>query len=382
MTMQRATCVSILALCLAGGAFAQTTPAPDASATGQTPAPAPTPPPTGFFNKLKYSGLIDVNATHNFNDPASKINTYRNFDYRANTGDLNYGEFALEYAPAPIGFRVDVGGGRTTQLVQGAEQAGDWSRYVQQAYVSLKPASWKGVQVDFGKFVTTAGAEVIETHSNWNYSRSLLFAWAIPYYHLGLRTSVPVGKTYTAGFQLLNGWNDVKDNNSGKTFAYTGAVAKTKFQWFHNYYVGPEKPDTNNGMRQLFDTTLLLTPNPKVNFYINYDIGADKRITSGSDMWYGLAGAARVQVNKIFAIAPRLEFFKDRDGFATGTAQTLKEFTLTGEFKLPTKLNFLSRVEYRHDWSDVAVFDKKTGANVKDQDTFLVGLIFFFEYKK
>ena len=31
---------------------------------------------------------------------------------------------------------------------------------------------------------------MIESKDNWNYSRSLLFAWAIPYYHFGLRSSL------------------------------------------------------------------------------------------------------------------------------------------------------------------------------------------------
>ena len=33
----------------------------------------------------------------------------------------------------------------------------------------------------------TAGAEVIENKDNLNYSRGLLFALAIPYYHMGAR---------------------------------------------------------------------------------------------------------------------------------------------------------------------------------------------------
>ena len=37
----------------------------------------------------------------------------------------------------------------------------------------------KGLQIDFGKWVTPNGAEVIETNQNWNYSRSLLFSWAM-----------------------------------------------------------------------------------------------------------------------------------------------------------------------------------------------------------
>ena len=43
----------------------------------------------------------------------------------------------------------------------------------------------KGLQINVGKFVTPAGAEVIETKDNWNYSRGLLFALAIPYFHFG-----------------------------------------------------------------------------------------------------------------------------------------------------------------------------------------------------
>ncbi len=64
---------------------------------------------------------------------------------------------------------------------------------------------------------------MIETNANWNYSRSLLFAWAIPYYHFGLRTTFPVGAHFTGGVQVVNGWNNIEDNNSGKTVGLTGA---------------------------------------------------------------------------------------------------------------------------------------------------------------
>jgi len=46
-----------------------------------------------------------------------------------------------------------------------------------------------------------AGAEVIESNANWNYSRSLLFSWAIPYYHMGFRATETKGH-FTGGFQL------------------------------------------------------------------------------------------------------------------------------------------------------------------------------------
>ena len=128
----------------------------------------------------------------------------------------------MEHTPDPVGFRVDFGFGRAFDIVHSTETGPSVFQNIEQAFVSFKPDKAKGLQVDFGKFVTSAGAEVIETHSNWNYSRSLLFAYAIPYYHFGVRATQPIGKHFSAGVQLMNGWNNVEDNNSGKTAGFTG----------------------------------------------------------------------------------------------------------------------------------------------------------------
>jgi hypothetical protein len=62
------------------------------------------------------------------------------------------------------------------------------------------------------------GAEVIESQDNWNYTRSTLFGYAIPFYHLGVRASMPVNdKLSLAGF-VTNGWNnrsEITRNRSG-----------------------------------------------------------------------------------------------------------------------------------------------------------------------
>ena len=56
---------------------------------------------------------------------------------------------------------------------------------VEQAYVSYYAPVGKGLTIDFGKFVTPLGNEVIEAKDNWNYSRGILFGYAIPFYHVG-----------------------------------------------------------------------------------------------------------------------------------------------------------------------------------------------------
>jgi hypothetical protein len=182
----------ILTLCLLAGGLTLAS-AQDAGTTPSSPA---TSPPAAA---VEFSGLIDVYYNVNFNHPASRINQLRNFDVQANQFDLNMVKLALEHGADPVGFRLDLGVGRAFEVIHATEDTRGVFRNLEQAYFSYKPAKAGGVRLDFGKYVTSAGAEVIETNSNWNYSRSLLFTWATPYYHFGMRTSFPVHKNFIAG---------------------------------------------------------------------------------------------------------------------------------------------------------------------------------------
>ena len=332
---------------VAGAALAQMSqmPMPAAGdAAGQAPAgqtaapaaaPAPTPPPSNFTHwGTDFSFLFDGYVDGNFNNPVSGFNQLQNFDFRADTLHVNMGKITIDHAPAPLGFHLDVGFGEAFDVIHSTDRAPDAFKYFEQAYVSLKPKSWHGVEVDAGEFVTAAGAEVIETNANWNYSRSLLFSWAIPYYHFGVRASFPVGPHFTGGFQVVQGWNNIYDNNSGKTYGVNGAYAWKKVTWTNVYYVGPEKPGTNKGLRNLFDTTVLVNANDNFSYYVNFDYGRDKNIGPGAQQWTGIAAAARYAIGKKYAIASRLEWYDDMDGFTTGVAQSVKEVTLTGEYKM------------------------------------------------
>src|SRR5208282_4246380 len=196
---------------------------PAAAPSAQNAAPAATPeasPPTWSIGPIDFSGLVDGY-----------------FDFNANQFSLNMAKLSMSHTADPVGFQVDFGFGRAFDVIHASEpnDAPGILRNIEQAYVSLKPAALKGFEIDLGQFVTSAGAEVIETNSNWNYSRSLLFAWAIPYYHFGIRTSLPIGKHFTGGVQLINGWNNTEDSNSGKTLGLTESITYTKFAWTNTY---------------------------------------------------------------------------------------------------------------------------------------------------
>ena len=172
--------------------------------------------------------------------------------------------------------------------------------------------------------------------------------------------------------QLVNGWNDVVKSNGGVTVGLTSAYVKPKYSWNVTYYTGPENIGTQNGYRNLIDTVLLLTPTTKFNAYINYDYGQNRNALAAEgntnlEHWQGVAFAAREQATGKMAFAGRFEYFNDPQGFTTGTAQHLHEFTATYEYKWAEGL--LARFEYRRDWSDVPFFHKGDTGMVDAQST-------------
>jgi hypothetical protein len=374
-------------------------------ASAQQAGTPPSTPPTWSAGPIDFSGAVVGYYSYNFQHPTDRINRLYNFNIPAQQFSLDLVEFGISHSPDPIGGEIDLGFGKAFQTFNAFDNDGGFNQYVRQAFVSVKPAAAKGFELDFGKFVTNAGAEVIETYTNWNYSHSLLFSWAIPYYHFGVRTTWPMGKHLTGGFQLVNGWNNLVDNNSGKTIGPNVTVTYSKWTWVATYYGGPENTNTNRGWRHLFDTVLTLTPYSKASVYLNYDYGQNRNVngagtaTTTLATWKGFAGAVRIQATPKVAVVGRGEWFNDADGFNTGVAQEVKEVTFTGEYKLIE--GFLSRVEYRHDWSDQPFFLDHTcpipaaclvtpvgGAfgnglgNSKHQDTLSVALIAFFGPKR
>jgi len=361
------------------------------AAPAATPAPAAAPAaaPVWSVGSVDFSGYVDGYYSYNANRPGQsstygQINQLYNFDDQTDQFSLEAAKLTLNHDADPVGVHVDLLFGRTNTFLHGTSYDST-DDYIEQAYLSIKPPAAKGFELDFGQFVTSAGQEVVETLNNWSYSHGILYGYAIPYYHFGLRTSLPVTKVWTAGVQVVNGWNNTVDNNGGATVGVTSSVVKPKYTWNLNYYVGPENTNTQKGERNLIDTTLLLTPSSKFNFYVNYDYGQNQASTATSlathsPHWQGIATSARGQITSKSALVGRYEYFADNQGFATGFKQNLNEFTGTYEYKWLAGL--LLRAEYRRDWSDQLFFDKGDSKTVKAQSTATLGLIAFFGPKR
>ena len=253
-----------------------------------TPAPAATAAPTGLAGLLgptTLSGFVDVYYGYNSNQPIGRTTAFRNFDINSGQFGLNMIELVADKAPdataSRLGYHVALGFGQAMNIINATEPGqfpteSNFDQYLKEGYLEYLAPIGKGLQINVGKFVTPAGAEVIETKDNWNYSRGLLFALAIPYFHFGTSAKYAFNSKFALTGYLVNGWNNSIDNNSGKTTGFSAAwTPNSKFSLIQNYLVGPEQLNDNSNFRHLSDTVVSFSPNSKLSFLANYDYGHD-----------------------------------------------------------------------------------------------------------
>jgi Putative beta-barrel porin-2, OmpL-like. bbp2 len=358
-------------------------PAAAAAVTEAPAAPASKPSlAEKLFNSTNISGSVDGYYGLDLEHPASRQAGLRVFDNNTNQFSLNLAELVINRAPdkdTPLGYNLTLGYGNAIHVVNSLEPGGEnFAQNVEQAYVSYLAPIGKGLQIDFGKFVTPAGAEVIESASDWNYSRGVLFGFAIPFYHFGVRAAYTFNPKVTLTGFLVNGWNNIVAVNTGKTYGFSLALTpSSKFSVSENYLGGPQTPDTNSHWRNLSDTVATINVTKKLTLLENFDYGSGDMIPGvNSVQWKGIATYAKYAFNDQYSFGVRYEYFDDRDGFATGTAQHINEYTVTLQRTFAHDL--VSRLEFRRDMSNQPFFPRGVAELTKNQNTLELGLMYVF----
>ena len=229
-----------------------------------------------------------------------------------------------------------------------------------------------------GKFVTMSGAEVIKTTGDTNFSRSILFGYAIPFAHTGVRATYKVSDAVSLVGGVNNGWDQATDTNSQKTIELGAMLNPAKsFALSAMVYSGAE-PGAAIGTRNLLDLVATFTVSDSLNFVLNYDNGSQNNaITVGSKAkWNGLAAYANYQISDPWRVSVRLETFKDTNGYRTGVVQTWKEATLTVGYAVSKSTEL--RGEIRKDTSDKAAFAFSDGIARKAQSSLGLEAIYKF----
>ncbi|MFZ5862676.1 MAG: outer membrane beta-barrel protein [Nitrospirota bacterium] len=328
---------------------------------------------------VKASGYVEGQYTYNFdNDPATNANALRVFDTTANSFTINMAELVLSKSTdSGMGFGLVLNYGLDADTLATDTSA---DLFVQQAYVTDK-AFGDAVELKFGKFATLHGAEVIEGPANYNISRSFLFGYAIPFTHTGLRFHSEMGSGLSGHLGINNGWDNDSDNNTGKSVELQVGLAPTDMLSLSvTGMYGPESTvGAHHDNRGLVDVVATIKPMDGVAVVLNYDRGSQAAAAgpgTAGDLWQGYAIYANLGLGDKHSVTLRGEVFDDQDGARTGSAQTLREVTLTFACKMKENLEW--RAEFRHDGSDGAPFTDEDGAATGNQNTAAIAAYYSF----
>ena len=342
-----------------------------------------------WLHEMTLNGFFAASYSYNFNRPASMTNQLRVFDFDDNTFKLDEFELVAQHAvakPRDSGFRVDLTlGGSEPRIAASpglfrddSSRAGDID--VHQAFASYVAPLGSGLRIDAGKFITGHGYEVIDGYDGWNdnATRSLLFGYAIPFTHVGVRASYTVSPRVAGTVMVVNGWDVARDNNRSKSVgAQLALIPLASLSLIVSGMVGPERAGNNADPRSLLDLVVILKPRGRLTLGANADWGVETNaVGPGQDgRWSGIAGYLRFAITDAFALSLRGESFDDPDGMRTGAAQTVGELTATPELRLTP--HFRVRGDVRVDRSNRRVFET-SGGFTRTQPTLMIEAIHAF----
>ncbi len=205
---------------------------------------------------LKIYGATDVTYTQNFNNPGNNINNLRIFDTQANSFVPQVAQIVLEKTAQASGSAMDRVGFRA-RLSYGAQarfsrartnyQPGQDSAEFdpQEIYGEYIAPLGNGLKIQVGKIHTLVGLEQINGWDNYNISRTMMFGLSQAFTTTGIRFTYPFNKYATVALGLVNGWDNIEDNNRGKTFEW--GVFLTPHDRFSATFYGTYGAEQGNG---------------------------------------------------------------------------------------------------------------------------------------
>jgi len=298
---------------------------------------------------VNVSGMMDAYYTLNLDQDQTYVNPVRSYDGSPGF-HFNMAELSLSMDAEPAGFRLD--------LVFGPEAGLVSNLIVLQGYASFKLGP---TLVEAGRFVTPAGFELFESTGNWLYTRGLIYTWAVPSTHTGVRVGYAINDQLTITGYLANS-SDLYNNDDQVESPYkTGIVSVV---WANDattvavnaFYTKPPGSVDDDGF--LIDVVATHSMGDlSVNLSGDYGTMLDAS-------WTALGANARYALNDKWSVAGRFEYFDDQDGARTfdtlnpvpGTPLPVSIWDLTAGVAYAAGKHVTLKGELRYDNADEDIF--------------------------
>ncbi len=313
----------------------------------------------------------------------------RFFDRHVNEMTLNMAEVSLKKTSGHITFKTDLAAGEMVdQLSGGSSQLNvsgtniasiEPTRNITQAILTYTAND--RLSFSAGKFYTHMGLEVTKAKDNWQYSRSYIFNYAIPFWHQGVNASyVFIPHLFTGTLYVLNAADgriaqeQNRSNTLGANLNYTGLE---NLILNYNFIGGVESTDLTR--KEIHEVNATYKINDDYSVALDYVNGTQNKNTIvDNTKWSGVSVHFKAKVSDHYILSPRFESFDDsKSGAVTGVAQKITSWTISNNFNMDDGLE--TRLELRHDQSNSDLFFKKQdGSASNTQETYTVALLYSF----
>jgi hypothetical protein len=352
-------------------------------------------PSDSFYRStgIEFFGHVEMGYTYNFDNPATRQNAFRVFDFEDGRGVFNQVNLTVERKvdyhkdQFDIGGRIDLMYGGDARFIHANGifdyQSGRDQFDPVQFYGDIALPWLGGIRLRMGKFVNLVGYESIDPTADFIgfYSRSFVFGSGYPFTHFGALATFDPCKSVTVTAGVTRGDEQgFKDMNDAVSFlGSVNWVINKQLALYVSNSTGPEQPGDNSDYRTTWDATLYYQPMDKLklagNAYYLYDnAGAP---SGGSGILYAFAALGSYELCKEATVKGRIEWFHDHDGLRTPEGTDLYEITLGFDVvpfaSHPIGKNFMVRPEVRYDFSDSKAFNDE-----KHQFTAAIDMIFKF----
>ncbi|TDN40444.1 porin [Hymenobacter sp. UV11] len=335
-------------------------------AHAQAPTPLDTAKAAPAPNPLSYYGFVDAYYGFDFNHDNTNVRPY--FLYAHNRQN----EFTVNNAV--LGARYDDGRVRgSLALHAGTYVSANYAsedpvlKHIYEAYAGFRP--FKKAWLDLGIFTSHIGFESALSKDNWTLTRSIM-AENSPYYESGARFTYEVGPKLTLTGLVLNGWQNIRENNQAKALG-------TQIQWRptakilvnSSTFYGNEQPTDSLIRRRYFhDFYITYAAAERLNLALVFDVGKQQSADQhGYDTWHTGSAFVKYKLAEQFSTTLRGEYYYAQRGvFINGISPGLAD----ADFKAGgTSLNFdylptanvAFRIEGRYLRSQNAIFQHDTG---------------------
>jgi hypothetical protein len=332
-----------------------------------------------FQGKVTVEAYIDVYFAYNFNRPETKNQPYFVSMARDREVNINLAYIDVKYSSSRLRARFVPGFG--TYINSNYRKENGTLKNIVEASAGFKVVPDRNIWIDAGVFGSPYTNESAISKDHLAYTRSFAPEY-VPYYLTGVKASIPLSDKVTSYFYLLNGWQQIQDENERLAMGTQLEYRPNKnllLNW--DTYIGDERSasDSTNATRYFSDLYLIYSKGKFAATSCIY-AGLQLQAQSRKAFWWQANLIVRYDLTAKTSVTGRLEHFSDPHQVQVVPVTDATRFAASsGSLGLNYKLatNVLLRIEGRTFLSEQPAYIRN-GEFVRTSNTLTASVAMWF----